>query len=312
MAKSPYTDLPEPLKTYLPEMFKTYPVLDESGPSSWFVWSGEKVRAYNNKACHSDMYYDVTGWDNLVTAVPNSSDLGLEYLRMLIRGPFRSLSDLVKLDRVKDTYFLHIMSLDKWPANVLMNFCIASRVPIEFSYLLEPWAKRCELGFNPTLAFLLTYSYGADYQRNPYSYRSFNITRPGHMWLDPKSNWSNILNGTFEKVSRPYKTHPADTNPVNRIWGVCDDHLKLTAMSDEEIAEFYAQPVKVFEAPKILDPALKIKYPQFSQFNPALVDWGAPFPNNEPQPQPIENIHEPEDDGDLVDEWFPDHEDQDD
>ena len=328
MAKSPYADLPEVLKKNLPAMFKSYPNLNTDNPSSWFVWADDKVKSYNATICHARMCYDGTGWMNMITAVPKNDQLSLEYLRMLIRGPFRSLSDLIKLDRVGKNYYLHLLSLNKWPANVLMNFCIASRVPIEFDYLLPVWAKRCEVGFDPTLAFLLTYSYdGCMYYTNQqHTYRSFNMARSGHMWLDPKSNWLNILDGTFENVSKPFNTHPGDSRPTNIIWGYCNDHKKLVDMTDEQIAEFYQQPIKIFEpppppAPKpkkmghgyvygqgLVMPALPADLNIAVQnilYDPNIQGaWGLAQPDM-PQPQHAEPFHDPDDDFDDDLEYEP-------
>lgn len=239
-------------------MFASYPDLAEKTPSSWFAWTGDKVISHTKEICHAKLCYDGTGWDNLITAVPKNDELSLEYLRMLIRGPFCSMSDLIKLDRVGKNYFLHLLCLNKWPANVLMNFCIASRVPIEFEFLLSPWAARCDKGFEPTLAFLLTYSYGSKWgEPVQHDYRSFDMARVGHMWIDPGSNWTNILFGTFQDVSKPFTTHPQDARPTNLIWGHCDDYWKLQKMTDDEIAAFYTQPIQVLEPPPPPQPVFK-------------------------------------------------------
>lgn len=255
MAKSPYADVPEPLKSQLPGLFQTYPNLKDTSPSSWIQWGEGIVKSYHSKVCHQDMEWQGPGYDELVTAVPKNDEVSLEYIRMLIRGPFRSVSDLIKLDRIKTNYYLHCLSLSKWPANVLFNFCIASRVPIEFEYLLSPWAKRCELGFDPMLSFLLTYSYGAidGVQSNE---RTFKFDRPGHLWFDAASSWSALLSGVMEKQSKPYKTNPGDCKPTNIIWGWSNDYAKLKSMTDEEIAEFYHQPIQVYEQPAPPPPKL--------------------------------------------------------
>lgn len=291
-------------------MFSTYPKLSSPVPSSWFAWTGDRVLSGNAEICHAKIVHYNPGLDELITAVPNNTEVGLEYLRMLIRGPFRSMSDLIKLDRIKDNYYLHCLSLGKWPANVLMNFCIASRVPIEFKYLLTSWAKRCEAGFDPTLAFLLTYSYGGDSNGVQSNIRNFTIHRSGHIWLDPASSWSNILHGVIENQSRMYKTHPNDCRPTNCIWGHCSDYKQLVKMDDDEIAAFYTQPVQVFEKPKIPEPVVKPKW----NANPAAALFGgAPgqvnnfqlgampiqFEQIEPQ-QPLQQL-EPADEPDVDD-----------
>ncbi len=291
-AKSPYGDLPEVFKKYLPPMFAAYPKHCHTKPSSWFAWTGEKVIAHNLAACHAHLCYDGNGWDELITAVPKSDELSLEYLRMLIRGPFRSMSDLIRLDRIKANYYLHCLSLDKWPANVLMNFCIASRVPIEFDLFLKPWAKRVEAGFNDVLAFLLTYSYGSDYNDSQHETRTFNVARGGHLWLDPGSSWPNIMSGSFINLSKPFKTHAKNACPTNNIWGYSVDWSLLRGMTDEEIAAFYTQPIQVIEPPPPHKPKVFVKKQnphminvipagQF-QFQPpvwALANQDQPFPD---------------------------------
>lgn len=281
MAKSPYADVPEPLKSHLPAMFASYPSLCVSTPSSWVVWNKDTSRAYSSIVCHSKMRYETLNFDELVTAVPNNAEVALEYLRMLIRGPFRSMSDLIKLDRVGTNYYLHCLHLDKWPANVLMNFCIASRVPIEFKHMLEPWAKYCGAGYDPVLAFLLVYSYGDD---TIYKVRNFGQCRGGHLWLDPSSSWLNVLNGTMEAKSSSYKTNPSQSLPTNKIWGHSKDYTTLMTMTDEQIAEFYNVPIQVYEKPAPTKKALFNKIPPYGQHvgvllqNPAVeVMQGAPL-----------------------------------
>lgn len=325
MAKSPYAELPEPLKTYLPAMFASYPKLSMYTPSSWFTWTGEKVSAQNQMICHAQMHQHGSGWDEIITAVPNIDEVSLEYLKMLIRGPFRSMSDLIKLDKVNKHYYLHCLSLDKWPANVLMNFCIASRVPIEFKFLLSPWAKRCEAGFDPTLAFLLTYSYGANlFDHAPYDHRSFRMFHSNHMWLDPASKWRNILDGVIVSVSKPFKTHPESAIPANCIWGHCTDYEKLQIMSDEEIAEFYNKPIQILEPLPQPVPKKKavlygwnvdVEQLQANAFQQVFAAQQILYFNNNmaaqimpdaPQPQVDEDIHDQEDPDEPPDEWFND------
>lgn len=318
MAKSPYAELPEPLKSQLPIMFSSYPFLKEINPSSWFVWNDHSYKNYTTKVCHSDMRWLDTGFDELITAVPNSSEIDLEYIRMLIRGPFRSFSDLIKLERVKSIYYLHCLALDKWPANVLMNFCIASRVPIEFEYFIPPWAERCNAGFDPTLAYLLTCSYGSTRNKTQFPTRTFDIHRSNHMWFDPASKWSNILNGIIEEPSVSYKEKPAAATPTNIIWGRCNDYSKLMLMTDKEIAEFYTQPIQVYEppkqpkqvAPKKFNPYQVIQEMQvgaapppmplgavLEDINLAVAQWQLFQPEPEPQPDGIfiDDPEEPDD-----------------
>lgn len=298
-------------------MFISYPDLGSAKPSSWFCWNeNNDVIAHNKAYCHANMASDGLGWNEMITAVPKDDELSLEYLRMLVRGPFCSMADLIKLDRVGKHYYLHLLSLNKWPANVLMNFCIASRIPIEFHYLLSAWAKRCEAGFDPTLAFLLTTSYGGNHLDKQNTERTFHFFRNGHMWLDPASKWSDILTGSFNAVSKPFSTHPQDCRPTNIIWGHCNDHLKLATMSDEEIAAYYTQPVLLLEPPKPPMPKPGKKVGQYiinhgllHDMNQVAIQHQMPAPAPAPwafqiagaQPQPFPPDFEDE----MIDEEFP-------
>ena len=254
MAKSPYNELPKPLDECLPKMFATYPDLCVQSPSSWFVWTDDLFKSHNQEVCHFNLKYVGPGWDNLITAVPKSSDVTIEYIRMLIRGPFRSFSHLIHLNKINDKYYLHCSSLDKWPSNVLMNFCIATRIPIEFDYLLSPWSKLVEIGYNPVLAFLLVYSRG----QTQGMVRTFDYNNYGHLWLDPASDWKCIISGDIQKVSKPYKTNPSQAIPSNVIWGHTNDYAKLISMTDEQISDFYGLTIKVFEPPK--PPVIPVKH----------------------------------------------------
>lgn len=292
MAKSPYTELPEVLKDNLPQIFASYPGLCEATPSSWLVWSKiGKVSKWTGRACHADMRNDYN-FDDLITSVPKSDEISLAYLRMIIKGPFRAYADLINIERYGSFYFIHCSELNKWPANVLMNFCIATRVPIEFDFLLSHWAKRCEKGFDPVLAFLLTYSYGSPYTTlyRPSHVlgetRTFKMARDSHMWLDPSSDWSNILSGTMTNESASYKTNPSKITPTNYIWGVkSGQSKKFMDMSDEEIAQELGLPAKVPEVfqPEKYKPKVKKMVNPYAQgqIDPAnlIAQDNDPWPN---------------------------------
>jgi hypothetical protein len=292
------------------------------------MWTKDKVLTHYHEICHANMYYEVPGFDELVTAVPKNDAISLEYLRMLIRGPFRSMAHLIKLDRVHNQYYLHCLNLGQWPANVLMNFCIASRVPIECGFLLEPWAKRCDLGFEPVLAFLLTYSYGGTNKGNlipQYDSRTFAFPRPGHLWLDPASDWRAILSGVMVKQSVSYKQRPAACRPTNIIWGHSSDYMIIKKMTDEQIAEFYTQPIQVYKQPEVPVPKVKfnkiipglnfadqVQYNPFQQVIPPADPLAQMLNNhdhviqdllNNPIAPVEEAVHEPEDDEDPGINW---------
>lgn len=268
MAKAPIKkELPvvvDPLTDSLDQLVKTYPALSVHMPSSWFVYNNDgKFKLRLNQACHAYMVEDGVGWDDLITAVPVQDEIAIAYLRMLISGPFKAFSDLIALknhttivydvetdkETVTSHSYLHITSLEDWPANVLYNFCIATRVPTEHEVLLPEWFRLVKLGYNPTLAFLLSYSTnGKPYHGN----RSF--LSKGHYWHDQMASWARIIKGDMVAMSKPFKTNPTQSRPTNKIWGVDTDQRQAFAkMTDEAIAGVFGLPIE----PPAADPPLK-------------------------------------------------------
>jgi hypothetical protein len=257
----------------LPKLFKTYPNLNLHHPSSWFVWNAEgKVLPRLTEICHAKMCTDGAGWDDLITAVPKSDPVSIAYLRMLINGPFKSFSDLIALkhvshkSKIKDmekdaivvktvrNYYLHCANLCDWPANVLYNFCIASRIPIEKPEYLDPWSKGVEIGFDPVLAFLLTWSANG---------KDFVDPRPfpwmGHLWIDPSADWKRVLSGDMTKMSGSFKEHPTAATPSNCIWGNSKEYKKIMHMSAEKVSALFGLKIE----PPAADPPKPAARPNF-------------------------------------------------
>jgi hypothetical protein len=247
------------LGEYLPQFFSAYPKLKNGHPSLWFAWSDCGKLTYYSGAeiCHASMGYMKSGFDHLVTAVPKTSEVSLDYLRMLIRGPFRAYSHLIHLKQSGDKYYFQCDNLAEWPANVLYNFCIATRIPIEHEGYLTPWKKLCDDGYDSTLAFLLAWR--------------DNLNAPGvkgyanqnHLWVDTSSDWSLVVSGQMVKTSTSFKDKPLATRPTNCIWGYCPDAAReLAKMSPVEIAAKLNLPiVKPEPIPEPPKPKPKKKFP---------------------------------------------------
>lgn len=239
-------ELIPPSEVSLKHLISSYPYLKDTSPSSWFVWSdtGDPPLIMKTQSvCHADMRYHGAGYDHLVTAVPKKDRLGLKYIRMLLAGPFRAFSDLISLKQLKDDYYLQVDGLDKWPANVLFNFCIASRAPIEFDHLFERWDVLCHAGYPEMLAWLLSYSTGGKSFKG-----SREFPQQNHFFIDPATNWRNVLAGTPNLAGSPFKTAPLGITPSNVIWGLSQDHHKISVMTDEKIAAYFD--LKIVEKPK--------------------------------------------------------------
>lgn len=214
------------------------------------------VKDFFTRICHADMKYVSPGFDHLVTAVPKPDELAIAYQQMLINGPFRAFSDLIGLHCIGDNYYLLCSNLGKWPANVLYNFCIASRVPIERPQFLPYWKELVDQGFEKTLAFLLSYSTNG----KPWSKgngREYPVCN--HLWLDTASDWKNILSGEMIRMNPPFKEYPKGCEPCNVIWSTSTDYRKIWNMSNEEVSEFFNLPIEIPAPPPAPKPKLKKK-----------------------------------------------------
>lgn len=230
----------ESIQEGLKEVLESYPELGVENPSSFMLIDDIKSSCWikGPTACHGDMPYLQPGqWDRMITAVPMAKPNDLAYIAMLIDGPFRGFSDLITLNKDVDSglYYLELTNLDKWPANVLYNFCIATRVPIEWPGILSYWSYLVAKGYNATLAFLIsTSNHGRPFKKE----RVWNYTN--HMWLDATSDWGTILSGSPLMTCKSYKSSPESCTPTNKIWGQSTDYAKLIKASDEEIADHFA------------------------------------------------------------------------
>lgn len=221
----------------LKALLASYPELNKEYPSSWFSWSdnpGIKPKMQLKAICHADMRYAAAGHDHLVTAVPKDSKISLKYLRMLINGPFKAFSDLIELVETKDGHYLQCNELKRWPAPVLFNFCIATRVPIEFPKQLEGWASLREEGYPEVLAFLLSRSTGGEKFKNVRGFPDH-----GHYWFDASADWKKIISGDPDLTGLNYHTSPTSITPTNVIWGKSYDYMHIKSLDDTKTAEFF-------------------------------------------------------------------------
>ncbi len=306
------------LAKHLPSLFKSYPNMSVLHTTSYFLWSEKTGQSQENllEVCHASLTYKSTGWSHMVTAVPKSDELSLEYLRMLVNGPFKAMAVLISLEQEDGKYYLRLSHLDRWPANVLYKFCIASRLPIEFHHFLPRWSKLVEQGYNSTLALLLSYSNNG--QEWVKGYKRVYPNKH-HLWFDPASNWANIIKGDMVGLSVPYAEYPAGCRPCNKIWGVSGDYSKFMEMPDEEISAFMQLPIE----PLVPLPKVKTLEQKIAELNagvgiPVNLAWalnGAGQAQQPPPPQPAHaDLHvDLDDDDDDFDEWHePDFDEDDD
>lgn len=199
-------------------------------------------------------YHEANTYDQLLTAVPCDQALDLAYITFLIDGPFRAFRDRIFLEQHEDKYYLRCDKLDTWPANVLFNFCIATRTPIEFPHVVKAWGQLAQAGVNEALAIILASKFtflklGSGYNRkrdvpegDPWDWKLDQFEGPlGHFWFDPVSKWTTLINGLplIAEYSRDYRSRPPEVTPTNKIWGLAEKDvlLSMIGLTVREITE---------------------------------------------------------------------------
>jgi hypothetical protein len=256
--------LPPKELSLIQELIECYPSIKYSNPSAWVVFSYDYKHTilHSGEVCHASMqYHDSNLYDCLVTAVPKKDPLSIKYQEFLINGPFRAYSDKITLESIKLTeksdleYYIKVTDLDKWPSNVVYNYCIATRVPIEHDELLKPWDKLCEVGVDPTLAFMIVVGNHAWGQKKPLNDLSILQTKlmdvgsvsRNHFWYDVTADWNLLLSGEMAEdgVSKlNFKESPATCRPTNRIWGR-NPNRALIGLTVLELMERFGRPLNV-------------------------------------------------------------------
>lgn len=243
-----------------------YPELDAAHPTSYVLFTNDftSIKETLKYVCHAPMVYAAKGFDRLITAVPNKSDAALLYLRWLIIGPFHRWAKYLEIKKLGSDYYILINDLRNVPANVAYNFCIATRVPIEWPGVLANWYTLIGAGCPPSLAFLCAMRVDmplriVDSQvdknqdsKNPLQWElKFLLPLTGHFWLDPTSDWYLVLAGEPDpaKLSPPYKERPDKSRPCNLIWGFGSKTLStdLTHKTVAEVMAFFSTPEVVSE-----------------------------------------------------------------
>lgn len=229
-------------------------------PSSWITYADDttRVNAHYLEPCHASILYESKGAKGLIAACPKSDVLSLDYINYLSRGPFRAFQDKISLEKFDKHFIIRVTDLDQWPANVLYNYAIATRAPIEHMGVLKSWAKMAESGIDENLAYAIV-----PYLASGNSKSMIGSPRHllNHFHFDPTVNLHNLISGQFDSsfVSKQtYFEHPQAGSPTNIIWGryTSAEYYNLRGKTPDELMDFFdlRQPVLIVtEDPQILE-----------------------------------------------------------
>lgn len=281
--------------SYAAEIIKTYPKINNSSPASWIAYSSDFQ--YSKKSllymCHAQVgYAEAKRYDTMLTAFYAVTEREFAWFDFLKNRLFRDYADRLELVDSgipikaadipdKDLYeknkgymfphkdaayegktwhYIKITKLDTIPANVVYDFCIATRVIIEYKVQFTNWNTLVAAGCDPGLAYRLCYSIskGNDYLgrggdapdeflKDPLGFKITALQAGhGHWAYDLDAGFDSIILGKMvaDKVSPlSYKEHPGSSRPCNVLWGnVARDVQKYEGKTVKQLMDEF-QPV---------------------------------------------------------------------
>lgn len=139
------------------------------------------------------------------------------------RSPWRALvynpSFLFGDQKFIREYGFVFQNLSVLPANQLMNFLVATRMPKEWPSIIKAWYGLVQEGFDERMAFVFLSLFYLEINKTEYT----PITSCRYDWpLDVPSRTEayvrNFLNGEFSYLTSGFNTK-SSYGPINELWG---------------------------------------------------------------------------------------------
>lgn len=254
-----------------PEMVAWFSSLNERG--EW--------KDYYERACHADLGR-IYGCKALFTAMPRDfnnesredKELFPVYVRWLVKqSPWKNCFAPIS-PRLAVTHGFIVTDMNL-PANLVANFCMATRQPFEHPYITRRWYEFVQHGVNPNLAFvfataLQNHDYWGTYEvgHNPLDTSSITIEgvkyfcfgkyqRPNQPFGESGKYWPSSLGwlpkeeGDYPEDTHSYKefllkTYKPKGAPSNRMFIVQDEKPKLKFTHEEWIEIALAETRRIF------------------------------------------------------------------
>lgn len=189
------------------------------------------VSHVTNNLCHKKLREVEPGfYDNLITSWPKDDK---EFFLFLTNFLYRNWAQYIhrKTDPKTKKKYILVTDLDKIPANVLQNFCIASRMPVEFPHNIVRMKELMNEGLHPCFAFALRQA-----QTNPNGTVLIISSFQDHSPMSNTSSLRTLVSCEPVLLSVPFKEEPKKVTPTNCIWGESQD---LRALQGLTIHEFW-------------------------------------------------------------------------
>lgn len=179
--------------------------------------------------CHAELQYSVIGnkCDQIITSYPVKRDLEIRFFNFMADILYQSWGQYFHLEyRTDGQPYIRISDLDKIPAKIVMNFCICSRIPMEFSRYLTSWGELVDQGLHPSFALATCRLGTTNLDRVIYNTGRQDAD---HWPLWPGVSLKRLLitGPDFRNYSAAsFKSKPSLCCPTNTIWGETTNDLR--------------------------------------------------------------------------------------
>lgn len=186
--------------------------------------------------CHQKVRYAKANvYDQMITSCPVVHEKFHNWLMTELFGEWSDHFHLEFYGKTKKPY-IRISDLATIPANVLYNFCIASRIPLEFPKTTQFWEEMVSVrGLHPGFALAICRMHiekGA---------LANNETNWNHWPIDTTCSLYPLTTYKVDPntLTEMFKAHPTQVTPTNRIWGNKADLRGLNFKNAEAVDEFW-------------------------------------------------------------------------
>lgn len=233
----------------------SYPRLNKTSCCSYGVISDDGIHSKSNilHVCHFQLPMSAYNtYDQLITSYPVKDEVDLKFFNFMKNYLYKKWTSYILLEQTEDDkYYIRVTNLSEFPANVLYNLCICSRIIVERPQYLQFWDELVTLGVNNALAFALCRC-TLQCPDKPLLDRTIDtIGNDNHHWpFYTRLNLANLIANDLVDVSKDYKLDPRKCIPTNTIWG---DHHHLRSAIGKTLREFcssWHEKLKLKEIPE--------------------------------------------------------------
>lgn len=195
------------------------------------------IKADKTNYCHKQLRYaDPDYYDQMITSYPKDDEFFFDFIKNTL---YRKWSEHFhrEIDPETEKPYIRVTGLDTLPANVLQNFCIASRMPVEFPQDILRMKTLISAGLHPVIAFALRQARAIDkVTANTNIDQRIEVISlfQDHSPITNTSSLRRLVSCDPHLLSGPYKSNPKSVTPTNCIWGETEDLRKLKGKTIRE------------------------------------------------------------------------------